>query len=293
MELKDFSENISLDLNKKHIQHLNKLSCYPKKLTGKIDTIYNDFKETRKYSNYILRYNTLKANGFKNSLINTFLYYMNKIFLKIILKIKETNNSLKILDKKMDLELYLNNTENVIIYYQFGGGEDSIEAIKLFKIKESIKNLIINKINSLGIEYDSVHIRNTDYSTDYILFLQSIHKKLIGRKVLLCTDDSSVLEAAKEILNKSAIFTFQKFHNLDYKNKYSFPIHYQWHLSKKLIFENNINTLTDLIGISKSKNFYYTQLNKNKLNTLISGFSKLGENLKNNMQLTNGWLNEY
>jgi hypothetical protein len=201
-----------------------------------------------------------------------------KTIAKDFLKLYENSN----------IELLENNNESLIVFHTFGGGEASIEALKLFKFKENISKVLLDKLIKLGNDYDAVHIRNTDYSTKYIDFLKSIQYKLINRKVLLCTDDFIVLNSAKEILFNSEIITYNNFYNLSNSKKHSYPIHYQWNLSKSKIFENNINMFIDLIGISKSKNYYYTNVNNSTV--LVSGFSKLGENLKNNKELVNSLL---
>jgi hypothetical protein len=47
--------SIELNLNEKSIEYLNTLSCFPKELTGKIDTIYPVFKSIGKNKNsYII-----------------------------------------------------------------------------------------------------------------------------------------------------------------------------------------------------------------------------------------------
>ena len=146
-----------------------------------------------------------------------------------------------------------------------------------------------NKLNTLGLDYDSVHIRNTDYKTNYVIFLQSIQSNLIGRKVLVCTDNYYVLESAREILKESEVISFNEYYNLNNDNQEVSPLHYQKGLLQKEIFNNNLNLFIDLIGISRSINFYYTGLKENEHNALISGFSKLGENLKNNKSLVDRW----
>jgi len=284
MELNDPNTNIELNLNEKSIEYLNTLSCFPKELTGKIDTIYPVFKSVGKNIEFLYKFTYIKG-------INLHRYISFKyLFNRLIVGIKRSTRGkyFKKLYKNSNIELLENKNESLLVFHRSGGGEASIEALKLFKFKENISKVLFDKLNKLGNDYDAVHIRNTDYRSNYIDFLKKNQNKLIQRTVLVCSDNFNVVESAKEILKDSNIISFNKFYNLDINSNISYPIHRQWFLSENQIFENNINTLCDLIGISKSNNYYYTSINNSTV--LVSGFSKLGENLKNNKELVNSLL---
>ena len=287
MELNDPATNIDLNLNDKNIQYLNKLNCFPKQFTGKINNIYPVFKIYNKYETFAYHFINNKNKQFKHNFLDRIMYFIYRVISLVIRRTIAKN--FKYLYKNTKLELLVNKKEDLIIFHSYGGGESSIEAIKLFKLKDNICALIYKKINTLGIDYDAIHIRNTDISTNYLDFLKSIKNKLMQRTVLICTDDFFVVETAKQILSESNIISFNKPYNLVSNNKkISNTIHHQWNFPKDQIFENNINTFIDLIGMSKSKNFYYTNVNNSTV--LVSGFSKLAENLKNNKQIANNWL---
>ena len=288
MELIDPSNNIELALNEHHIKELNKYSCFPKEFTGKIDAVYNIFKSSQKNESFLFKYVYLRKKGVKRNLIKKVLFLYHRIMIEV--KNRTITKKMSALRKSKGLELLVKNKEDVILYYSHGGGEASIEAIKLFKLKDSISKMILDKLQLLGLDYDAIHIRNTDYSTNYLAFLKSIQKKVVGRKVLICSDDFFIIDAAREILNESEIITFNNYYNADNKSNNSYPMHYQWTLPKNKIKENNLNIFIDLLGISKSTNFYYTKLETNINSVSISGFSKLGENLKNNQQVVKSWL---
>lgn len=293
MEILDPSDNIELDLTERNIKYLNNLSCYPKELTGKIDSIFDSFSEGKSSSIY---QSNRAYKIFKPARIEYFINSQNYILellkktsiAKIFTTYYKNIRSLNLLI--LNSPFFINNEASVIIHHQYGGGEGSIQAIKLFKLKDDITKLMKNKLNTLGLDYDSIHIRNTDYKTNYVIFLQSIQSNLIGRKVLVCTDNYYVLESAREILKESEVISFNEYYNLNNDNQEVSPLHHcQKGLLQNEIFNKNLNVFIDLIGISKSINFYYTSLNKNRENTLISGFSKLGENLKNNKSLVDRW----
>lgn len=159
-----------------------------------------------------------------------------------------------------------------------GGGEGSIEILSLFKLKNEIINKINLKIKFLGVDYDAIHIRNTDYKSEYATFLERVKIKTLGRRILLSTDNPDVIYFAKETMKQTEIVEIEKFPPKS--NRKSGPLHFQWGMSKERIQLNNIIMLADLIGMANSKNLFFPNLTENIHLAKFSGFSLLAENLK-------------
>ena len=159
-----------------------------------------------------------------------------------------------------------------------GGGEESIETLSILKLKNEIINKINLKINFMGVDYDAIHIRNTDYKSEYATFLEQVKLKTLGRKIFLCTDNPDVIRVAKETMDQTEIVLIEKYFPRSKTN--SSPTHFQWGLSKEAIHLNNIIMLADLIGMAKSENLFYPNLSENIHQAKFSGFSLLAENLK-------------
>ena len=198
----------------------------------------------------------------------------------ISLKIKFISNYIN--NRKNNFCSLFDNSENhpaeLIVHHTSGGGEESIEALSLFKLKNEIINKINLKTNFLGVDYDALHIRNTDYASEYATFLKRINLKSLGRKIFLCTDNPNVISIAKETMIQNEIVVIEKYFPMSKTN--NSPIHFQWGLSKETIYLNNINMLAELIGMAKSKNLFYPNLSENIYQTNFSGFSLLAKNLK-------------
>ncbi|MDR1911168.1 MAG: hypothetical protein LBQ52_02320, partial [Helicobacteraceae bacterium] len=75
--------------------------------------------------------------------------------------------------------------ETVLIHEQCGGGSASIFAFSFLDLASSVKDHIRPIVERLG-EYDAIHIRHSDYKTDYKTFLAQIPND--DRKIALCTD---------------------------------------------------------------------------------------------------------
>ena len=272
---------IKLNLKDEDLYKLNKLTCFPNEFEGKIDWIYHRFEaidlnkmDTWRYFNSIHNLLKLLFNVFKNVKLNS-----------ISLKFKFIVNYLNIRKKKFYIQFDNIETHQaeLIVHHMSGGGEESIETLSILKLKNEIINKINLKINFLGVDYDAIHIRNTDYKSEYATFLEQVKLKTLGRKIFLCTDNPDVIRFTKETMDQTEIVFIEKYFPTN--KTINCPIHFQWGLSKETIHLNNINMLADLIGMAKSKNLFYPNLSENIHQAKFSGFSLLAENLKSRPEL--------
>jgi len=267
---------IKLNLKDEDIHKLNKLTCFPNEFEGKIDWIYHRFAaiDSKKM-------NTWRYFNSIHNLLKLFFYVFKNVKLNTIsLKTKFIANYLNIRKNKFytQFDNLETNPAELIVHHMSGGGEESIEILSLFKLKNEIINKINLKIKFLGVDYDAIHIRNTDYKSEYATFLERVKIKTLGRRILLSTDNPDVIYFAKETMKQTEIVEIEKFPPKS--NRKSGPLHFQWGMSKETIQLNNIIMLADLIGMAKSKNLFFPNLTENIHLAKFSGFSLLAENLK-------------
>jgi len=267
---------IKLNLKDEDLYKLNKLTCFPNEFEGKIDWIYHRFAaiDSKKM-------NTWRYFNSIHNLLKLFFYVFNNVKLNTIsLKTKFIANYLNIRKNKFytQFDNLETNPAELIVHHMSGGGEESIETLSLFKLKNEIINKINLKIKFLGVDYDAIHIRNTDYKSEYATFLERVKMKTLGRRILLSTDNPDVIYLAKETMKQTEIVEIEKY--FPKSKRKSSPLHFQWGMSKETIQLNNIIMLADLIGMAKSKNLFYPNLTENIHLARFSGFSLLAENLK-------------
>ncbi len=279
-ELRFPNNRIKLDLSNEDLNYLGQLSCFPNEFEGKIDWIYHRFAAIESKKMYTWRH--------FNSIFTLFKLLKYVALNRISLKFSFIINYLQIRKKSFQIQFedLINHPAQLIVHHMSGGGEQSIETLGLLSLKRDLRNAINRKINYLGNNYDSIHIRNTDYQTDYRTFLKRLKPKILNRRVLICTDNSDAMQDAKEILTQSEITYIEKY----LSNKT--PIHFQWRLTDETIQLNNINMLADLIGMAKSKNLFYSNLIENPHHARFSGFSTLAKNLKSRPELVNQLMEE-
>ena len=152
----------------------------------------------------------------------------------------------------------------ILVHEQCGGGLDSFHALRKLNLQPKIASHIYKLVSELG-EYDAVHVRNTDYKTNYREFFSEIDKKL-GDRIVLCTDDFSCQKYAQSIWgNRLKTVT-------DIPETNGKPLHYNKDIDR---FSANLDAITDLILLSLGKNLFFSRLE----NGYLSGFTRLANEL--------------
>jgi hypothetical protein len=160
--------------------------------------------------------------------------------------------------------------EQILVHTACGGGTNSINVFEKFTLKENIRQHISKIIENLG-EYDAIHVRHSDYKTDYEKFFKEINDKL-GDKIILCTDSYECQLYAKSLWKEK----LQIVTNIpDTQGKI---LHYNRNLDR---FQTNLDTLTDLFVLTCGKNLYTTNIDKG----FISGFGGLANLLRERKDL--------
>lgn len=282
--------SIEIELTNSRLSKLNNMSCYPKEIEGRLENIYHAFLAVESKKSSLWRYFNTLNNFFKlvTYLLKPSFHYskFNRIgFFFDYLSMRKTT-------LRIDLEDHLNNSADVIVFFRSGGGLDSLKTIDLFTLKPEISLEVKNQLNHLGEDYDAIHIRHTDYQSDYQSFLVKIRDELRGRKVLLCTDNNSILKHAEYILSQSIVYNISKINTSEAPAKKVIPLHYQWNLPLSVRRGNNISMLTDLVGLARSLQLFFPHIIKwgNDPHSGISGFSTLAEGLHNDLTLLNRWM---
>jgi hypothetical protein len=93
----------------------------------------------------------------------------------------------------------------VVVHHQRGGGNQSHHLLKQITVKEELVHWLQEQIAELPEDYVAVHIRATDYTTDTKQFFRRIRRKLMGRPVVVSSDNPVVLEEARNALPQSHV----------------------------------------------------------------------------------------
>ena len=172
--------------------------------------------------------------------------------------------------------------ETLLIHEQeWSGPMISVFFLDRLRLTNEVKEIVLEKLLTLPKYYDAIHIRHSDYTTNYKDYLASIKSDLSNRNVLICSDSSEVLEYCQSELTESRLYRLSTFNNADGK-----PLHKGG--SSLGQFENNVEAITDLIGLGLSERIYYDNLDKM---SQASGFSYLAAVLHDNKHMIKRLLN--
>jgi len=90
--------------------------------------------------------------------------------------------------------------EPLLVYDDSGGGKASFRLLHKVRFADSLASEFQALLREIGTDYMAVHVRNTDYQTDYRRLFARIRRRVRGRKVLVCSDDPTIATYAETAL---------------------------------------------------------------------------------------------
>jgi hypothetical protein len=183
----------------------------------------------------------------------------------------------------ISFDLNRSYNQGILVYVYGTGGDDSIGAFSFLDLAPAVRSHIHEKIENLG-DYDAVHIRHSDYTTDYKPFLQEIYDRhQTDRKIVLCTDSYEVQQYAKELFQDKIICVN------DIPDTNGKTLHCNPDLER---YQTNLATLCDLFVLAWAKTLYMTHIDRDHYGKFIaskryiSGFGRLAMALRQHPKLT-------
>ncbi|CAH1070199.1 glycosyltransferase [Candidatus Nitrotoga sp. 1052] len=167
-----------------------------------------------------------------------------------------------------------NYDELVLIHEQSGGGDLSFDLLNRISISENIRPIVLDRIQHLGHDYFAVHVRNTDYQTQYKDLFLDIYSSVTNKSLLVCSDDAEVISHARSFFTLSKILISSQTPQTGNK-----PLHYSaTHSDDEQRKKATINSIIDLIALGRSTKLYFANVTAGH----SSGFSKLAMHLCQN-----------
>lgn len=169
-------------------------------------------------------------------------------------------------------------SESVLVHEQCGGGQQSFDLLRRITLSPAARQFVVSACHHLASDYAAIHVRNTDYKTDYEEFLRSVASSLTGRSILICSDDPKVFTAAKSIFRGSEVLTVSSPPFVSGGK----PLHrYSSHESSDQRRAAAYGSIADLVALGKATDFYFADVTRG----YPSGFSRLAEFLCNNQDV--------
>ncbi|MBI1283197.1 MAG: glycosyltransferase [Thiobacillus sp.] len=167
--------------------------------------------------------------------------------------------------------------ESVLIHEQCGGGELSFSLLNRISLSENVRSIVLDRIAGLGGDYVGIHVRNTDYQTDYESLFNMIYPEVVGKSVLICSDDADVIAKAKNFFRASTVLSASEIFHMNQK-----PLHGKWTMKTDQERKSAaIASIVDLCALGLSGKLYFTNVTAGH----PSGFSNLARHLNENKKL--------
>lgn len=163
-----------------------------------------------------------------------------------------------------------NYDEPLLLSHSSGGGTRKAKiALRRLSLSEPLRKLVESRLALIGEGYCSIHIRNSDFTTDYEAHVKDLQHRISG-PVYVATDNLKALNYCRELLGANRVFNFSTLPQ-DAGN----PIHSNTFLDARA---HNIDAICDLILLASAKTYYFFPLSNPELTGAIySGYSKLAE----------------
>lgn len=166
-------------------------------------------------------------------------------------------------------------TESLLINEQSGGGDlsigvDCLTRLQLSpKVRYAVKQQL-SKLPSSG--YAAVHVRHTDYRTNYERFFRRINRRLGVGPLLVCTDNAEVVERARHCFRRAEVMSLTALPKLN-----GMPLHdYAKKLDRDDRFVFFVSAISDLLALAGASMLYLSETQGGRL----SGYSRLAAALQ-------------
>lgn len=166
----------------------------------------------------------------------------------------------------------------VLVHHQDGGGRQSLFALLRLALRPALVAELQRRLQIIGGPYLAVHVRHTDYFSDYEGLLQKI-KTHQPPKLFLATDSQAVLDAFRSTLKTTKILNFS--HSLSPDETPTHIVSGSGAPSENYL--RNQDAILDLLTLSLSKHLLVAPLagrHGASVAPKYSGFSVLAKNLQ-------------
>lgn len=170
------------------------------------------------------------------------------------------------------------HAEPVLFHQSGGGGSLSFSLIARLTLAPDFCAEVLRRLDRLPEDYYAVHVRNTDYQTDYQTLFERIRPRMAGQNLLVCSDDAAVLDHARRFFSASQIWQSSEIPQMNGTPLHS-PTTFRDAACRRTA---TTNTIVDLLALARAKKLFITNHSKGR----YSGFSRLARHLWDNPYLT-------
>lgn len=163
--------------------------------------------------------------------------------------------------------------ETLLVHEQPGGGKRGLGFLQHVALAPWIADAVAARLLPLGGDYDAIHVRNTDLSTDYVRLFERCRGLFAGRRLLVCSDSADVKRHAARIFAGSTILSVA-----DIPDTAGEGLHWSTRSDPR---KAAVDLFCDLLAIARSRTFVFTAVEERRGRRAgFSGFSVLADMLR-------------
>ncbi len=175
--------------------------------------------------------------------------------------------------QRIVFDLDRDHPETLLVHEKPGGGKRGFGFLRHVALAPWIADAVAMRVLPLGGDYDAVHVRNTDLSTDYVRLFQRCRRLFAGRRVLVCSDSAEVKRRAAQILADSTLLSVA-----DVPDTAGEGLHWSTLSDPR---KAAVDLFCDLLAIALSRTFVFTAVEQRSGSRVgFSGFSVLADMLR-------------
>jgi hypothetical protein len=276
---------VEIGLSMQQFHDFNKMSCYPDEYQGKLPQLYH-------YRSTFVRSKATNALvGKWITLTNLIRYAIRPTLDQIPFSRADFFRTIANgYFKQSHVRSLSEQSEQLVIHHRSGGGDYAIHALSMLQLRKEVQEHVRSKLEICGPDYDALHIRHTDYQTNYVPFVKEIKPKLENRTLLLCSDNPDVIDTVREMLDQTKVVVLSDILS-ERRIKSGDPLHRNGSTDREFTRRRNLDMLTDLMAMANSRHMYFTQIVNNRLIHSYSGFSRLAKHLHERPRVWNALMN--
>ncbi|WP_187972940.1 hypothetical protein [Aquibium microcysteis] len=185
--------------------------------------------------------------------------------------------------QRIVFDLECDHAEALLVHEQPGGGKRGFGFLGRVALSPWIADAVTARLLPLGGDYDAIHVRNTDLSTDYLRLFRRCRRLFAGRQLLVCSDAADVKRRAAEVFAASTILSVAEVPDTGGEG-----LHWS-RLSEPR--KAAVDLFADLLAIALSRRFVFTAVDaRGGRRTGFSGFSVLADMLRQQPDVVRGLL---
>ena len=174
-----------------------------------------------------------------------------------------------------DVRLCDDDCVEFVLHQQCGGGSQGITVLQRLRLTAPLAELVTNSLIGLPTEYDAVHVRHSDITSDFKSILGRYKGATLDLPLLISTDSQEVLGWAKEHLPSGCVLSVSNIPDTGGR---------RLHGNVRLpVFETNVAMLTDLLAMAGARELTLTRTQQGK----VSGFGHLARQLMDEPAIRN------